>query len=356
MKKLIVLALAAVGIFTVQAQEQAQDVKAIYEQGKNLEKVFDKVKANPDAEAAESLMKAFELYDQVMQAEANSPKPKYAEKIQKSLMAHTVNNDFQRAAIALFNGDKKYPQAYDAFMTSGMATQASGLLPDTVYAVDFYNAGNCAYGTDFEAAIAAYDAAINANITDPNAYVYAIGARQQLAAANPDKKEQYNKEISAIAEKGIGAFGYKQPALANLQDFLLDCYLQQYFDAKDFDQALAILAKAEQADPTNDNVYRLKGLTGYAKGDIQLTQEGFLKMGELSNNFDYLYSAADDINSQGKSVLGSANASNKQQIIDIFNNALKLANKALTVPEANADRVNYLIEDINYNIENANKL
>ena len=354
MNKLIVLALAVASIFTVQAQEQ--DVKAIYEQGKNLEKVFDKVKATPDAEAAESLMKAFELYDQVMQAEANSPKPKYAEKIQKSLMAHTVNNDFQRAAIALFNADKKYPAAYDAFMLSGMATQSSGLLPDTIYAVDFYNAGNCAYGNDFEAAVVAYDAAIAANITDPNAYVYAIGARQQLAAANQDKKDQYNKEISAIAQKGVEQFGYRQPELANLQDFLLDSYLQQYFDAQDFDQALAILEKAEQSDPTNDNIFRLRGLTGYAKGDIKLTQDNFVKMGDLTDNFEYLYSAADDINSQGKSVLGQANASNKQQVIDIFKNALKLANKAITVPNANTDRVNYLIEDINYNIENANKL
>ena len=45
----------------------------------------------------------------------------------------------------------------------------------------------------------------------------------------------------------------------------------------------------------------------------------------------------------------------KAQILHIFDSALKIANKAKTAPDADS-RVSNEIEDIEYNIENANKL
>lgn len=350
MKKIFALALAAVALFTVQAQEQ--DVKAMYEQAKNLEKVFDKAKANPDAAASESLIQAFDIYGQVMAAEANSPKPKYTEKIQKSLVSHAMNNDFQKAAVALFNGGKQYPQAYSAFVLSGQSAQATGVVPDTVYAIDFLNAGNSAYGNNFEDAAAAYDEAIKNNINDVNAYIYAIGARQNLAMQNPDKKDAYYAEIYEIAKNGVSKFGVGQ-------DFLYNNYMQKYFDNNDFDTALAELAEAEKTNPNIANIYRLRGIISNAKHDYLASIPAFVKMAELTDNFDYLNTAAEDLNTVGKAILGqvtNVTPEDKQLIIDIFNNALNIANKAKTAPQSNPSKVEYLIEDINYNLENANKL
>lgn len=350
MKKLFALALAAMTLFTAQAQEQ--DVKAIFEQGKKLEKEYDKAKGEPDVVSAEALMQAFDLYEQVMNAEQSNPKPKYSQKIQESLLKRTMSGDFQKAAIALFNGGKQYPEAYGAFMLSGMGSQASGMVPDTVYAVDFLNAGNSAYGKDFEAAAAAYDAAIAANIPETSAYIYAIGARQNLMSQKPELKDECTKQIYEIAKKGVDKFGIAE-------DFLFNNYLQQFFENNDFDTALAELSKAEQIAPDNANIYRLRGIISNAKHDYLAAVPAFVKMSELTDKYDYLIKAAGDLNSVGKAIMGNITDPTpeaKAQILDIFNSALKIAEKAATVEGADASKVNYEIEDIKYNIENANKL
>lgn len=350
MKKIFALALAAAAIFTVQAQEQ--DVKANYEQGKKLEKVYDKAKENPDVASAEALMQAFDLYNKVMTAEQGSQKPKYSEKIMKQMTKRAMEGDFQKAAIALFNGGKQFPEAYGAFMISGVSSKMTGLVPDTVYAIDFFNAGNSAYGRDFEAAAVAYDAAIEANSTDPNAYIYAIGSRQNLLPQKPELKDKLSDEIHAVAQKGIERFGYEQ-------DFLFNNYLQYYFDKNDFATALTELEKAEKANPANANVYRLRGIISNAKGDYLATVPAYVKMSELTDNFDYLYSAAGDLNTLGKAIMGKINNPTpeaKQQILDIFNTALNIARKASTAPNADAQKVQNEIEDIEYGISNANKL
>lgn len=350
MKKLFALALAAAALFTVQAQEQ--DVKALYEQGKKLEKVYDKVKSNPDVASAEALMQAFDIYEKVMNAEQGSEKPKFTQKIMESMTKRTMSGDFQNAAVALFNGGKQYPEAYGAFMLSGMCSNMSGMVADTLYAVDFFNAGNSAYGRDFEAAAVAYDAAIEANTTNPDAYVYAIGSRQNLMSQKPELKDQCNADIYAIAQKGVEVFGYEQ-------DFLFNNYLQKYFDSNDFDTALKELVKAEDANPNNANVYRLRGIISNAKHDYLSAIPAFKKMSELTDKYDYLIKAAGDLNSVGKAIMGgitNPTPEAKAQILDIFNSALSIAEKAATVPGADSAKVNYEIDDIKYNIENANKL
>lgn len=350
MKKILAITLATASFLSVQAQEP--NVKADFEQAKKLEKEYDKVKANPDVAGSEALLQAFGLYEKVLQAEQGVAKPKYTQKITESMSKRTLGGDFQKAAIALFNGGKQYPEAYTAFMYSGIGSQGSQMVADTIYAIDFMNAGNSAYGKDFDAAAKAYDAAIASNIKDVNAYVYAIGARQNLAAQKPENKEQYNKEIHAIAQKGIETFGYNQ-------DFLFNNFLQQYFEQSKYDEALAELAKAEQADPSNANIYRLRGIISNAKHDYLAAVPAFVKMAELTDKFDYLSTAADDLNTVGKAILGQVTKVTpevKGQILEIFNSAKSIAEKAKTVPEANVDKVNYIIEDIEYNLNNANKL
>lgn len=355
MKKFFALALTAAAVFSA----QAQDVKALYEQAKKLDDAFNKAKPTQmapdrqvDAPTAKGLLEAIEIYGQVMKAEAQEgAKPKYTKKINDSMSKHAMGGDFNIAAVALFNGGMQYPEAYTAFMMSGQGSKNSGEVPDSIYAVDFYNAGNSAYGRDFEAAAVAYDAAIDANIPEPQAYVYAIGARQNLMQQKPELAEKSKQEISAIAKKGIDTFGYDQ-------DFLFNNYLQSYFEKEDFDGALAELDKAEQANPQNANVYRLRGIISNAKHDYLASVPAFVKMSEMTDKYDYLIKAASDLNSVGKAIMGNISnptPEDKAQILNIFDAALKIAQKARTSADAD-NRVSHEIEDIEYNIENANKL
>lgn len=348
MKKLIALTLGAASVFAV----QAQDVKALYEQAKKLDDTFTKARVSPTVEDAKGLLDAIEIYDQILEAENNTPKPKYTKKIMDAMTKHAMGSDFNIAAVALFNGGMPYPEAYNAFMMSGTSAKEMQLVPDTVYAVDFYNAGNSAYGRDFAAAAAAYDAAIEANIPEVQAFVYAIGARQNLGLEKPELKDNLNEEIHQIAAKGLERFGYDQ-------DFIFNNYLQYFFDKENYEAALYELEKAEKQNPENANIYRLRGIISNAKHDYIGAVPAFIKMSELTDKFDYLIKAASDLNSVGKAIMGGiANPTpeDKATILNVFNSALEIANKAKLSPDANVNKVNDEIEDIEYNITNANKL
>lgn len=354
MKKIFSLALAAAAIFTA----QAQDVKAIYDQAKKLDDAFNKAKPtqmNPnrqiDATAAQGLLDATELYNQVLAAEKQEGvKPKFTKKIISSLDDHARGGDYTAAAVAFYNAGMQYPQAYNAFMLSGISSKAIN-VPDSLYAIDFYNAGNMAYGNNFEDAIVAYDAAIAANINEPEAFVYAIGARQNLMSQQPDKAEEAKAGIHEVGKLGVERFGYGQ-------DFIFNNYLQHFFDIDDYDTALKELDKAEAADPENANVYRLRGIISNAKHDYLASVPAFVKMAEKTDKYDYLIKAAGDLNSVGKAIMGNIEKptpADKAQILDIFNSALQIATKAKACADADGRAANE-IEDIEYNIDNAQKL
>lgn len=369
MKKIFAFAMAAAAVIGV----QAQDAKTLYNEAKKLDDAFNKAKptaAAPNkqigADDALGLLKAMEMYDQVIVLD-NQPnekgevKPKFVKKIDDSRKKHAVAGDFNQAAIVLYNDNKRFPEAYNAFMMSGNYTKALQTVPDSVYAVDFFNAGNMAYGTDFEAAAKAYTAARAAHINDVNAYIYDIGSRQQLAQKDEAYAAQAKKDIHAIAKEGIERFG------AN-EDFLLSNYLQDFIDNEKFDEALALLTELQSAYPENANLYRLRGIISNANHKYADAIPAFTKMAELTDRYDYLSRAADDLNRIGKMVMGNLGTNGiapdqKQEVLDIFNSALKVAQKAVQVTEANpdataADKANAanLIEDINYSLENANKL
>lgn len=358
MKKIFALAIAAASIFTV----QAQDAKALYEQAKKLDDAFNKAKPtqmNPegklDADLSKGLLDAIDIYGQVLGLdqkpnEKGQVKPKFTKKIQSSMTQHAIDGDYSKAAVLLYNAGRQYPEAYNAFMLSGMSSKQLN-IPDSIYSVDFYNAGNSAYGKDFKAAAAAYDAARAANSNEINVYVYSIGARQNLAQQDTVYAKQATKEISDIAKEGLERFGYDQ-------DFLLNNYLQYFFENNDFDKALNELEKVAQLNPNNANVYRLRGMISNAKHDYLQSIPSFVKMSELTDNYGYLLAAAGDLNSIGKAIMGritNPTPEDKAQILDIFNSALKIAKKAQSTAEAD-QRIANEIDDIEYNIENANKL
>lgn len=358
MKKIMIMALAAFSVATVSAQE----CKALYEQGKKLDEAFNKEKPtqmSPDKqispEAAAGLVEAYDLYQKAVECEKQPNakgkiEDKLTKKIDKAIKAHAIDQDFNKAAIVLFNAGKRYPEAYKAFMISGMTTRDLGAVADSVYAVDFYNAGNSAFGTNFQDAANAYAEARNANTNEPQVYVYNIASIQQLAAADSTYTKA-SEDIFAIATEGVSRFGASN-------DFIFGNYIQHYLDAKEFDKAISELSKYMATEPGNANLFRLRAIVNNAKHQYKEAVPDFIKLSELSNNFEYVRDASSNINSIGKFIMGQLNGATPEQkaeVLNYFNTALKIAEKAKGLEGANGS-IDNIIDDINYNIENANKL
>lgn len=360
MKKFFAFALAIVA-FCVAGAQQAQDAKTLYQEAKKLDDAFNKgvpSAMNPNAtltpEAAKGLLQAMDIYEQVMALDTlpdakGKVKPKYIDKIMKSVMMHATKGDFARAGGVLFNAGNKFPDAYQAFMISGSLAAQSGVV-DSVYAIDFYNAGNCAFGVDFAAAHEAYAAARAANIKDPQAYTYDIASLQNLAHDNEQFAPEAKKLIAAISKEAVDRFGAGN-------DYIFNNYMQHFIDEGDFAGALAVLEQAIQNDPGHDNFYRLRGLVNFSDKKYEAAAADFVKMAELSNNYGYLREAANYLNDCGKRYLGTLEAVSPEQkaaILAMYKQALSVAQKATQAPDARP--VDDIVEDINYNIENANNL
>ncbi len=360
MKKFFAFALALVAFCAVSAQE-TQDAKTLYNEAKKLEDAFNKgipTAMNPKAEltpeAAKGLLTAMDLYEKVLALDTlpdakGKVKPKYTDKIMKSMAMHAAAGNFARAGGVLFNAGQKYPDAYNAFMTSGTFAAMTGAV-DSVYAIDFFNAGNCAFGTDFPAAHVAYTAARQANIKDPQAYTYDIASLQNIAHNDESMAEQCQAEIRAISKEAVDRFGTGN-------DYIFNNYMQHFIDDSDYAGALAVLDKAIAKDASHDNYYRLRGLVNFSNRQYQEAVKDFIKMAEVSNNYAYLREAANYINDCGKRYLGTLDTVSPDQkaaILEMYKQALSVADKAAQAPEASS--VDDIIEDINYNIENANNL
>lgn len=361
MKKIFAFALAAAAAMSV----QAQDAKTLYNEAKKLDDTFNKSKPTQTApnkqiteEAALALLQAMEMYDQVavldnQPNEKGEVKPKFIKKIQDSREKHAKGNDFNQAAIVLYNANKKFPEAYTAFMLNGNTSKEYKTAADTVYAIDFYNAGNMAYGVDFKAAAKAYEAARAANIKDVNAYIYDIGSRQQMAQKDPEYAKQAGEDIFVIAGEGLKRFGPEQ-------DFLLNNYIQHFIDNEKYDEAFGVLDQIAAQYPNNANVYRLRGIMSNATHKYKDAIPAFTKMADLTNRADYLTRAADDLNRIGKMVMGNLGNNvapdQKAEVLDILNAAMSIANKAKTAEDADLNQINDVIEQIQYSINNANLL
>lgn len=346
MKKFIILALAAASVATV----SAQDCKQLYEQGKKLEDVFNK--GGEDAEAASALLQAYDIYQQVIECEKvpnakGKVEDKLTKKINKSILTHIASSDFNKAAIVLFNADKKYPEAYTAFMINGIETAKLGAVADSVYAVDFYNAGNCAYSEgEYAAAAKAYEAARLANSTESQTYVYNIDALRRVALA--DTTYNASEDIYSIAKAGVERFGAGN-------EYLYNNYIQHFIDKEDYAGAIGVINAQLAAEPQNANLYRLRAIVNFYNQQYKNSIPDFKKVGELATNFEVVRDAANVVNKIGKAYLANATAEQKAEILEIFATALDIANKSKSLEGADAS-VDSIIEDIEYNVNNANKL
>lgn len=359
MKKIIALAFAGAAVLSMSAQ---QDCKSMFEQAKKLDDLFNKEKptqTDPNkvisVEAAQALIDAYTIYNQVIECEAvpnakGKVENKLTKKAEASLLKHAQDGDYYKAAMTFYNAEKNYPEASKAFFLSGLNSQKYATAPDTIAAEDFFNAGTLAFGNDFNEAAAAFEASRKAGSNKPEVYLYNIYSLQQLAMK--DTTLNFHEQIFDIAKQGVGKFGATN-------DQLYKMYIQHFLDNDDLQGAFDEVNKAMAKEPNSATLYGLRGYLNVEKNEVEPAIADYSKAGELSDNFEYVRDYANTINRLGKFIIGqlpmSPTADQKTMVLGIFQEAKKLAEKAQTLPEADGS-VASILDDINYNIENAEKL
>lgn len=342
------------------APDNTREIKNRYEQGKKFDDSFIKsISQNGiTLDGALSLLKAMELYDQAESLcnQSNSNGNSVLKKIDQIKKKHTTANDFYNAAVVLYNSDKKFPEAYTAFMLGGNAAKEYKTVPDTIYAVYFYNAGLAAYGKDIKASVNAFEAARAANINDVNAYIYDIACRQEMVKKDAEYAKQASEEIFIIASEGLKRFG-------PTPDILLNIYIQHFIDNKKYDEALGELDRLAARYPDKANIYMLKGLLSTTTKKYKDAIRYYKKMGQLTSRPDYLAHAATNLNSIGTITMDNfgrnVTPDQKADVLDILNTAYKFANRVKANPDADPkllEDINNTIERIQYNMENAKHL
>lgn len=362
MKKLYALAFGLAAVFATNAQN---DAKSLYEAGKKAEDAFNKnvptaiTTGQMDPAIAYGLVKAYDFYTQALPLdsipnEKGKVKPVVSKKIITSLTNHTKNRSFENAAIFLYQANKQYPEAYQAFMIAGelprnpLTGKDGEAVHDTIRANNFYNAGLCAYSAkSYTNAAKAFNKARLADPSKVDNFVYEIASYQYDTTIDDATKA----EIIFVAAKE----GYKHHGASNI--FVFNNYVNKFFNNDEIEAANNILLDAAEKDPTNGNVQLLLGFLRNKEEKYTEAATHFIKAGELSNVYGTLLDAGKQLNLLGKVTLNAIdyNAENATELKEnvkknYFEKALEIANKAKALPEAN-NQVDNLIDDINYSLE-----
>lgn len=361
MKKIYALALSLCSIGAISAQN---DAKSLYETGKEAEDRFNKalpaaiVTQQMSPEEAYSLIEAYNIYMQVLPLdslpnEKGKIKPKYSKKIINSLTSHVKDFDFQRAAIFLYNSDKRYPEAYTAFKLTGelprtaMFAEVGKAIHDTICAENLFNAGLCAYGARaYKESAEAFQKAAQLDPRKIDAYVYEIASYQ-----NSDMDASQKEALIYVAAEN----GYKAHGATNT--YIFNNYINKFLNNNDIATANRILMEEAQKDPTNGNIELLLGILKNKEEKYDEALVHFTKAGELSTTYNTLLDASRQINLIAKHKNNAIDpnaadaAEQKAAVKRCFETALAIANKAKGCEGAD-NQVNSIIDDIQYSIDN----
>lgn len=374
MKKIFAVALSFAAVMTAGAQN---DAKSLYEAGKKAEGEFNKsimqaqLTGQMDPGTAYTLIDSYKLYMQAlpldsMPDEKGKIKPKHSKKILSSIEKHMIENHYQNAAIFLYNANHRYPQAYEAFMLAGTLprdakfTEKGVLFHDTICAENLYNAGLCAYSAkEFDKSAEAFSMARKLNYPSKDAHTYEIASLQALESeANHNNDSitaaKYADAVHLCAADGVKKFGSDDV-------YIFNNYINKYFLSDDYKTARELINAEIAKNPTNANLYNVRAKTFNNEEDFESALADFIKSSELSSMFITLEENAKEVNKIGKIFLGNVSMNDKEGKLAIktkcFDTAMKIAEKAKSFAkdENETGRIDYLVEDIIYNIENCEK-
>lgn len=280
-------------------------------------------------------------------------KPKYSKDIASKISGHY--NDFFNAGGTLYNEQKYYPEAYEAFMIYGSlpqqhyASKEVKATPDSVSNTAFFNAGISAWqGQNLEAGAHAFKQARLNNSDNFQNYIYEIACWQNLASQDSTKVDQAKNEILEIATVGHEKFGLAQPIFINnlVNSLVLDGQL---------DAALAKVGEVIAQNPDNGALYGLRGYVNDRKGDDDASVADYKKAASFSDtDFETLKNAAKKIFKVGTQKWNNIEGATPEQRnaikVDYFQYAKDITDRAKSMNAADND-LNYVIENIDYALE-----
>ncbi len=322
---------------------------------------FQKQMINPASvnplEMSEQLLNGYNLFMAALPLDSlpnakGEIKPKFSKDIASKLNGHF--NDYFNAGGTFYN-EKKYPQAYEAFMIYGLipslpfATKEVKATPDSVVNTAFFNAGISAYAAEeLEKSANAFKHARLNNSDNPQNFIYELACWQYMASRDSTKQDAAKDAIMEIAQAGYDKFGMSQPIFVSnlINSMVLD---------NQMDKALATISGMIEKTPDNATLYGLRGYVNDRKGDDEASVEDYRKAFELPGvDFETLKNASKKIfkvGTQKWNNIEGASPEERQNVKDnYFLYAKKITDKAKEMNEADGD-LQYVIENIDYALE-----
>ena len=264
-------------------------------------------------------------------------------------------NDYFRAGADFFNGQKVYPEAYEAFIIYADLPEQDFMqgekleIPDADRGTAYFNAGLAAYsGNEIFKSADAFRKARNVGYDDKQAYVYEIACWQVAAQRDSTMEETAKVKILEVAEQGYKKFGMEEPVfINNIVNFLVT-------DEK-YDEAVAKVTELINENPDNAGLYGLRGFVYDRKGDDEASVNDYRKAVSFEEvDFETLKNAGKKIYRAGadkwNSIEGNSEAARAARMdvkTNYFEAAKAIADRAKSQKADDSD-LDYLIENIDY--------
>lgn len=354
----------------LQNPETANDALTYYTAGKIEWDAYDKNNqkrmTNPDAvnllDMANQLINGYNYFLQVFPLdqvpnEKGEIKPKYTKELQKKIA--DKEQGFIEAGGIFYNEKKYYPEAYTAFMIDGdlpdlaVLEKHAPLIPDTIRAISYFNAGLSAWSADkVDEAARAFSKARQMNYPQPEACIYEIACWQNVEMRDTThaRENEARDHIFAAAQAGYEKFGMAQPVFLNNM-------VNSMINSGKENDAINVVNNAIQSYPDKANLYGLRAFIYDRMGNEASSEADYRQAANMSDvDYETMLNATKKILRIGQEKwnnieLGDPDivAKKKDVRTNYFEVAKKYAEKAKTLTDDPSD-VDYLMESIDYNL------
>lgn len=306
----------------------------------------------------ESMLQAYDFFCKALPLDSvpdakGKVKPKYSKDIVKTIGEHYSN--FNNAALFLWEAEDYADavKAWEIYVTlpkNPVFASAIKAPADTIIREIYYNMGiGNSLCQNNQAALDDFKTAIALGYTEKNAYDYAISAASQL--------ENF-AEMAAISEQAYALYGKED-------NRYIGYMINNLIDKKEFAKASALIDKYIAEDPTNAQLYFVKGVVSDAEGKTEESMASYKQAVELDEtnanaNMQYgykLYQKACDMDQNNTADMKASeyNAYRSSTIDPLLREAATYLEKAYQLDDNMSD-ARSVLRNIYYNLNDEENL